>query len=136
MVSSNFVRDIELWFSDKLESTLGHNAYKVFTLRVQIGRNGANPELVISYDGVSLVHKKSIIDLDIETTNFKRVVYENQIYKYDSLPDEAKYNWEKVFPILNNNLKYMLGNQFNLKGLELTDIKFINLISIILLAHS
>jgi hypothetical protein len=109
VVNSNFVRDLEVWFSDKMESTPGYNAYKVFTLRVQIGRNGANPELVISYDGISLVHKKSIIDLDIETTNFKRVVYENQIYKYDKLPDEAKYNWEKVFPILNNNLKYMLG---------------------------
>lgn len=51
VVNSNFVRDLEVWFSDKIESTLGHNAYKVFTLRVQIGRNGANPELVISYDG-------------------------------------------------------------------------------------
>ena len=51
VVNSNFVRDLEVWFSDKMESTPGYNAYKVFTLRVQIGRNGANPELGISYDG-------------------------------------------------------------------------------------
>ncbi len=51
VVNSNFVRDLEVWFSDKIESTPGYNAYKVFTLRVQIGRNGANQELVISHDG-------------------------------------------------------------------------------------
>lgn len=103
------MRDLEVWFSDKSESTTVYNAYKVFTLKVQIARNAVSPELVLSYDGISLIHKKSIIDLDIETTHFRRVVYENQIYKYDRLPDEAKYNWDKVFPILTNNLKYDLG---------------------------
>lgn len=91
------------------ESSTEYNAYKVFTLRVQIARNAATPELIISYDGISLVHKKSILDLDIETTMFKRVVYEKQIYKYDRLPDEAKYHWENVYPILSNTLKYALN---------------------------
>lgn len=109
VVNSNFVRDLEVWFHDKKETTTEYNAYKVFTLRVQIARNAATPELIISYDGISLVHKKSIIDLDIETTMFKRVVYEKQIYKYDKLPDEAKYHWENVYPILSNTLKYALN---------------------------
>ncbi|HOT16005.1 MAG TPA: hypothetical protein PK252_14700, partial [Bacteroidales bacterium] len=109
VVNSNFVRDLEVWFYDKKESSTEYNAYKVFTLRVQIARNAATPELIISYDGISLVHKKSILDLDIETTMFKRVVYEKQIYKYDKLPDEAKYHWENVYPILSNTLKYALN---------------------------
>jgi hypothetical protein len=109
IVNSNFVNDLEVWFHDKNESTSEYKAYKVFTIRVQIARNAATPEMIISYDSISLVHEKSILDLDIETTMFKRVVYEKQIYKYDKLPDEAKYHWEKVFPILNNTLKYALN---------------------------
>jgi hypothetical protein len=107
IINSNFVKDVELWFADKSQDTELYNAYKTFTIKVQVAVHTETPEMIISYDGVSLVHKESILDLDVDTTIYTRVVYENQIYQYDNLPDEAKSSWEKVYPVLNNTLKYM-----------------------------
>lgn len=109
VVNSNFVKDLEVWFKEEDESTENYNGYRVFTIRVQIALNTNLPELVISYDGISLVHKKSIQDLDIDTTLLKRVVYTGIQYKYKFLPDEAKYHWDEVFPVLNNQIKYALN---------------------------
>lgn len=108
-VNANFVKDVELWFADHSQDTEICNAYKTFSIKAQVAVNTETPEMIISYDGVSLVHKTSILDLDINTKEYSRVVYEKQIFHYDDLPEEAKSNWDKVHPVLNNKMKLLFG---------------------------
>ena len=107
VIDSNFVKDIELWFADQSLDTELYVAYKVFSIRVQVAINTDTPEMILSYDGVSLVHRMSILELDVDTNLYSWVVYEKQVYHYEELPEEAKSNWDKVYPMLNNTLKHM-----------------------------
>jgi len=78
VVNSNFVRDLEVWFYDKKESSTEYNAYKVFTLRVQIARNAATPELIISYDGIRWCIKKVSLTLILKQPCLKGLFTKNR----------------------------------------------------------
>jgi hypothetical protein len=109
IINKNFVNDVQIWFHDKSQSKPEYNAYRTFTIRVQFDLNSKYPELVISYDGIKLIHKKNILDCNVETTLIRKVVYENEIWKYEQLPDAAKQNLSNVYPILNNTMKLVMG---------------------------
>lgn len=109
ITESNFIHDNELWFLDKDESTDDYFAYKLFTVKVQMKRITAEPELVLSYDGVSKVLKKSVEELECDTKNYVWVVYQKQLYRYEEMPEAAKYDLKNVFPVLNFDLKTAMG---------------------------
>lgn len=105
VTQSNFVKDIDVWFLDKKSEFPDMISYKTYSLRVQIQRISKLPELVISYNGTKLVHKKSVLSLDIETQKYNWVVYKNKLHKYRHLPKEAKEDYENVFPVMSLSLK-------------------------------
>lgn len=109
ITEANFVKDIEIWFALPGLPDLPFNTYKSFTIKVQVAVNTEQPEMIISYDSTTMVHKKSILELDFDTTTYSWVVFRNAIYHYDSIPQEAAYNLNEVFPVLNNEMKYAMG---------------------------
>lgn len=74
--------------------------------------------MLLSFDGVSKVATKSIIEINIPTEYFKTVVYKNHILKFSNLTEDAKQNLEQVYPLLNVPLKNHLEIPHNipLKG--------------------
>ncbi len=105
VTNSNFIRDTEIWLLNEKESSKDFLAYSIFMVKVQIARVTENPELIISYGGVSRVFRKSVEELDFDTTFYSMVIYQKQLFKYEELPEAAKYDYKNVFPKLNRNLK-------------------------------
>lgn len=118
ITGSNFVHDTEVWIENKKESNKDFTAYTNFVLKVQISRVSKHPELVLSFDGVSKVFNKSVEELDFDTQLYKWCLYNNSLYLYDELPDEARYEYNKVFPKLNRNLANAMGLPFTPKKIK------------------
>ena len=109
ITDANFVKDVELWFAVPDLDTELYKAYKTFTIKVQVAVNTDIPEMIISYDGISSVHKQSVLEMNVPTNKYTWVVYKNSLYHYENKPEEAEYNLDKVFPVLNNELKYIFN---------------------------
>lgn len=105
ITNSNFIHDTEVWIENKKDSDKDFTAYSIYVVKVQIARVSREPELVLSYDGVSKVFNKSLEELDFDTTLYNWCIFKNELYKYEEIPQEAKYNLSQVFPVLNNGLK-------------------------------
>jgi len=113
-VRTNFVSDTEVW----LPATSPYNGcsgYKGFRLRVQFDAISLLPELLVTYDGVHSVFKKSLISDELEELSpevFNWVIYENQLFKYTEMPDDARLNADSLFPCLNKRLQRALNIPF------------------------
>ncbi len=106
LVSPNFIKDVDAWIHEPDLSTDFYKAYRVYGLRVQIARITESPELLIYYQGISKVLNKSIIDLDeISEDIYTKAIFKNEIMYYDNLSNEAKYNKQEVYPIVNKDLE-------------------------------
>ncbi len=128
ITNSNFIHDNEVWFANTKETTKDWLAYTVYTVKVQIDRIKFEPELVLSYDGVSKVLKQNLEQLECDTTLYKRIVYDKQIYRYEDMPEAAKYNLNNVFPVLNNPLKKELGFSTETKFIKNKYLNYYNFI--------
>ena len=113
-VRTNFVSDTEVW----LPATSPYNGcsgYKGFRLRVQFDAISLLPELLVTYDGVHSVFKKSLTCDDLAELSpevFKWVLYENKLFKYTEMPDDARRNADAVYPCLNKSLQRALNIPF------------------------
>ncbi|RZT96003.1 argonaute-like protein [Ancylomarina subtilis] len=106
LINNNFIKDIEIWIHDERESTPQYNAYRVFGVRVQIARITEKPELLIYYNSLSKILKSNLSELwDIEQDTYSNLLYESKFYNNDSLPEAAKYNHDKVYPVVNKALE-------------------------------
>jgi hypothetical protein len=113
-VKGNFVSDTEVWIPG-ISTYQDCKGYKSFRLRVQFNRLTAKPELLVSYDGVHSVYKKSLASTacqELEPTLFGWMMYENDLFRYDDMPDKARRNDEAVFPCLNKRLQRALKIPF------------------------
>jgi hypothetical protein len=111
----NFINDNEFWYIDDSLSNETFNTYRKFTIKVDFEHSKNNPELVISYDGVSKVLKQNIEQLSgqgISTNLYGNVVSNKYVNKYKRLTDKDKYHLEQVFPVLNVDLHLALKIPF------------------------
>ena len=106
LVKPNFVDDTEIWFRKKVVDKQ-YYYFERFTVKVQLGRITKQPELLITFAGVSKTFKKSIAGLLplVSPTCFNWVIYKDNLYKYDELIDEARMELEKVFPVWNFEIR-------------------------------
>ena len=104
-IQLNYVKDIEVWFLDTALSTKDYNNYKVFTLKIEYSALTKSPALLLSYDGNSKVATTSIDKIEMPSNYFKTVIYNNEIFKFDSLSEDAKQNLINVYPLLNIPIK-------------------------------
>lgn len=109
MTKPNFVDDLEIW----LPSDVKHYLYDLFdkyTLKIQFGIVSDKPEILVTYEGQSKVFKKSLAEFMTEVAPecFNWVIYESHLLKYGHLPDEARRNYQNVFPVLNFGIRDML----------------------------
>ncbi len=116
IVNPNFINDIQVWIHEVEKSTELYKAYRVFGIRVQMANITNKPELVIYHNGISRILNNSINDLwEFSKETFSRVLYKGELYHMDDLPEEAEYNHQEVYPIVNKDLEihYKISNSTN-----------------------
>lgn len=106
-VKINFVGDLEVWVPDK-SPYAGFAGYRGFVLRVQFGRITDLPELLIAPGDIHSVCNKPLDAdemMEISPDHFTRVLFDNRLYPYDKMPEEARRNPDRVFACLNPALQ-------------------------------
>ncbi|MCA0366284.1 MAG: hypothetical protein LCH67_19760 [Bacteroidetes bacterium] len=103
LVKPTFVNDIEVWLYNKKEVDPKHWHFSKFSLKVQLAKLTNNPEILISYEGISKILKDPYRNLipKINPDCFRWFLFQKQLYKFKDLPEEAIRNSEKVHVILN-----------------------------------
>ncbi len=104
-VRFGYVNDVEVWLKDNTVKNAKYDTYKKYSLRVQFGQVSKGMELVLTSNGTSLVHKKSILDFDnLQPDLINNVIYKNEIYDYQEQSQELNVDLKEVFPILGGKL--------------------------------
>ena len=115
---------VQAWCSGKGEDTVCKNnpvfhglvrSYLRFTLRVQQGPEAGRYVLVVSCDGHGYILRECLRELlcrHPDTRIFRMAAYEGMISNWSQLPDDAKYNPEELFPLLNPAVAHWLGIPF------------------------
>ena len=112
LVKPNFIDDTEVWIQLKKVNT-EYRFFERYTLKVQIAKITKQPELLITYAGVSKIFRKSIVDFMsmVPPACFNWVIFESNLYKYEDLPEEGKQNLENVNPVWNFDLRDALNQE-------------------------
>lgn len=118
VVFPNYVKDVEVWFHDSPGPNEPFNIYHKFSISPQWG--GIIPksfQLVVSYNGTSKVLKTSVKDMgDFDSRRYKKVLCDGAVYHYEkTLPSELRQLPEKIFPVLNLELKESFDIQESFK---------------------
>jgi hypothetical protein len=113
VVETNYLHDCIFWFADSSQPNSGYRVYKKFGIRVQTNKNDGQPELLLSYDGISRTSIAGLSTL-MQSNGFsadflKRIVFRKACYNYLQSPEAARYHPEEVFPVLNRKLMEFLG---------------------------
>ena len=104
----NFVKDNQIWIPNQKDSTAQYKTFDKFTLSINFQEVSDFPELQISYDGQGKILNNNIYDIieEYSSSNIEYIEYNNRIIKYKA---NLEIDLEKVFPVLNNNLRAQLG---------------------------
>ena len=112
LTKPNFINDTEIWIpTNKVSSE--YNFFEKYAIKVQIARITKEPEILITFEGISKVFKKSVVNLMpfISPKSLNWVVYDANLFKYDELPESGKQNQENVFPAWNFDLRDDLSQE-------------------------
>ena len=113
VVTSNFIRNLQVWIPSKKGNTEDYNIYFKFSFKIQFAKLTDKPELVVSYDGTSKVLKTSVKDIE-DTIQLRKFIYGQRIFKYQKLikdNNEEFYNsidFSKAYPLYNLELAKMI----------------------------
>jgi hypothetical protein len=112
IVKVSFIKDNQIWIYSRKFSTPQFDAYMKFSIKVQFKTVSKYPELLVSYDGVSKVFKKSVAELIelVSPANFNWVLCGKNLRKWDWLEeDEEVPDYTQYFPVLNKGLERALN---------------------------
>mgnify|MGYP000986571445 CR=1 FL=1 len=112
VVIPNFLNDTQFWFKDSSTFNEGYAVFKKYSLRIQTDQVTGNPELLISYDGCSMVARKSLQTIE-NMPGFVgelvgKAIFAKRLYCYHNLPEAAKHKASDVFTVLNRELTNFL----------------------------
>jgi hypothetical protein len=110
-VGIDYVGNLEVWVKDSTQPDTQTTQYLKFSLVPQYKYMSEGCELLVAFNGYSLVYNCSIAELDIDETLYSRVIADGEIVKYKFLTPEHKNNISQIFPVINR----VLALQFGLK---------------------
>ncbi len=106
LIKANFVDDPELWLPAETDDR-DYSFFDRYGLKVQIAVVSNQPEILVTYEGRSKVFKRSVAGLlsEISPDCFNWTLYENRLWKYGELPEEARRDYGNVYPVFNFQLR-------------------------------
>lgn len=105
----DFVRNNVFYFHKKSddENNLAH--FDRFTIRAGFGRITDGFELTVMYSGQMKVWLKPVYDYPGSSTDFTKVMYDKQVYRYNDLMEQKGIKMNDVYPVVNRQIGETLG---------------------------
>ncbi len=107
-VGFDFVDNVEVWIKVSEQPKAETTQYLKFSLAPQYKTITDGWELLVSFNGCSLVYNKSIDTLDIQAEHYK-VIANGEIVKHKNITPQHKQNISNIFPIINRELAAEFG---------------------------
>lgn len=107
-VGFDFIDNVEVWIKDTEQQKPQTTQYLKFSLAPQFKSITNGWELLVSFNGCSLVYNKSIDTLDIQSEHYK-VIANGEVIKHKNLTPLHKQNISNIFPIINRELAAEFG---------------------------
>lgn len=108
VVEPNFLHDTMFWFVDSGQPNPEYLIYKKYIIRVEFDHLTRQPEILISFAGISRVSNSNLNYLKgregFDSNLLKSVLFRKRCYQYTKAPETARYHPEEVFPVLNREL--------------------------------
>ncbi len=110
IIHNGFIDELEVYTPANGVSPKGRKEFHKFALRIQLLEKENIPALLLSYEGKSTLLTESVAELikQIEHENITKVLFDNQIFKYDDVL-KRKHDLNKCYPLLNNKLRKALN---------------------------
>src|SRR5690606_23663154 len=104
LVMPNFIKATEVWLpADNLDSTGKYSLYRKFSLKVQKTSVSSELQLLIKWEGISKVFKKSVAEMqeDIPNGAYNWVIAGNELSRFKNLPVQVRRDLHAVYPVWN-----------------------------------
>ncbi|MDD3077907.1 MAG: hypothetical protein PHH37_02225 [Paludibacter sp.] len=103
IVGTDYIDNVEIWIKDSVQRDKKTTQFLKFSLIPKFQNLTNGWELIVSFNGFSVVYNKSIDTLDLRTESF-RVIVNGEIIRYKKLTPEQKQNITKTYPVINRDL--------------------------------
>lgn len=105
IVNHNFIHDVMVW----IPSSDQHEAYEIFdkyTFKAQFRTLSDGHELLLSYDGISQVLKKTVNALhELQPESIAKVLQDGKLYKYHQSDDHNLIDNDSARPVINLDIR-------------------------------
>ena len=108
IVTTDKVDNVEIWIRKESKSNTKTTEYDRFSLVPVYANFTSGWELLVSFNGSSLVYNTAIDSLDLRTERF-RVVADGEVIKHKNLTPQHKQNISAIYPVINHELSIELG---------------------------
>ena len=109
--TKNYVDQLEVWDLQQKDEKAAH--FCRFSLKVEMGKGGELPAIRVSYSGRSSILSKNLLELSSQHPEaidaVTKVIYNKRIVKLKNLSPAGLQNRDQVYPILNPELRTLLG---------------------------
>jgi len=109
--TKNYVDQLEVWDLHQKDEKAAH--FCRFSLKVEMGKGGELPTIRVSYSGRSSILSKNLLELSSQHPEaidaVTKVIYNKRIVKLKNLSPAGLQNRDQVYPILNPELRTLLG---------------------------
>lgn len=110
LTNRNFISDTEVYIEDASFSNSDYKKYNHYSLRVDNNDLVGGTSLLVSYDGSSLILRKSFSELQqLDISNLNKVCFAGKITKFKFLSEEEKKDIDNIYPIINPNIRSSLN---------------------------
>lgn len=111
-LSKGFIDEIYV-LVPRPDGAADYTTYDSYQLKITENDWSAKHLLLLRYDGKTLIHASSMLELDEELSALgKRFAFQRNIYSSRRLPEEAHYMKDAVYPVLTNAMKTAMDIPF------------------------
>lgn len=107
IVGYDFVDNIEVWVESPQQPTPKATTYMRFSVVPKDKTVTNGWELLVSFNGHSIVHDAPISAVDLHTEKFK-IIAGDEVLRYRDLAPAHKQNLDRIFPVINRPLSQEL----------------------------
>lgn len=108
IVGYDFVDNIEVWVEDTAQKQQGCTQYLRFSVVPKDQTVTSGWELLVSYNGHSIVYDTPLSSLDLQAKRYK-VIVSDEVVKVTDLTPEQKREISSIYPVVNKELSRELS---------------------------
>lgn len=106
-----FIKENKIWIPVPELSTPDIETFNRYSLKIQLQKVSAFPEIVLSYDGLSYVLKRSIAEVipAVGTQDIHKLLFNNRVHHYSEFTKRHLDDYKSALPFMNRGLEKTLG---------------------------